>query len=282
MTMSRTLPFGQINLNAFFDLSERLLQGTPASHVNETQVAPNFQTTAPITKDAILKLDSKTFIKKAGQHQNFVIPPAEHKAMSPKEHLAALVKIQADRGLPPKVPGSPRDCRCRGAPPDTTSSPTNTIFSYAEVVDPLDATGPPSVVSGVTQPGAPPASSSNSLCQVLSSNRAPPSNPSSGDDTNSGANDTLVSFDGHFCRRVNSASVSHTLSNHDLTPIFSSLVLDGVANGHVAGNDVQTLLESSFNKANVTQIRESLVQNLPLASDMRAVLTLIVALPLSS
>jgi hypothetical protein len=155
------------------------------------------------------------------------------------------------------------------------------MISCAEVVDPGNATGLPSIVSAMTQPDAPPAPSFNSLCQVRSSNGAPPSNPSPGNDTNSGANDTLVSFHGHFCRRVNSTSVSHTLSDHDSTPFLSSLV-NGGANGGMAGNDVQTLSESSFNKANVTGIGESLVSRIHPWHLLQALLTLIVALPLSS
>jgi hypothetical protein len=43
-------------------------------------------------------------------------------------------------------------------------------------------------------------------------------------------------------------------------------LVDGGANGGMAGTDVKILSESAFNKANVTGIGESLIQNLPLAT----------------
>jgi len=52
--------------------------------------------------------DAKSFINAEGQRQNFVIPPTQRKEMSPEEHLAALAKILADHGLPPKPPRSVR------------------------------------------------------------------------------------------------------------------------------------------------------------------------------
>ena len=48
--------------------------------------------------------DSKSFINAEGQRQDFVIPPTQFKEMSPEQHLAALAKILADHGLPPKPP----------------------------------------------------------------------------------------------------------------------------------------------------------------------------------
>ena len=56
-----------------------------------------------------------------------------------------------------------------------------------------------------------------------------------------------------------------SLSNHEWTPALSSLI-DGGANGGMAGNDVTVLSESSFNNVNVTGISESLIQKLPLVS----------------
>ena len=66
--------------------------------------------------------------------------------------------------------------------------------------------------------------------------------------------------------------MSHSLSNHKLTAVLSSLI-DGGANGGTDGNDVTVLSESSFNNVNVTGIGESLIQNLPLASVARLVNT---------
>lgn len=109
--------------------------------------------------------------------------------------------------------------------------------------------------------GAPPPAS---LRQVLSSNRAPPAAPPAKAD-NTGTSDEVVYIAGRFCRCMGTASMSHNLSNHASTPILSSLVKGG-ASGGMAGNDVRTLSGSSFNKANVTGIGESLLHNLSLAS----------------
>ena len=50
-----------------------------------------------------LPVDKTTFLGKDGQRQSFVIPPDKWKAMNATERLAALAKIRADKGLPPKA-----------------------------------------------------------------------------------------------------------------------------------------------------------------------------------
>jgi hypothetical protein len=95
--------------------------------------------------------------------------------MTPEERLAALAMIRADKGLPPKNDTHPPRDRRRSGTATSASSPANTMISYAEVADPNPSA---SVVSGMTQPagvpnGPPPASSSNSLRQVLTSNQTP-------------------------------------------------------------------------------------------------------------
>jgi hypothetical protein len=247
------------------DQSERLLQGS-SRKVHETQMAH-----APFTSDTgVAKSstsDSKTFVGCDGQRHSFAIPPDQYWAMNPKERLAALAKIRAAKGLPPKIVHPLRERHPGGAGHSsmvtTPASPqTSTMISYAEVVD----TNPtPSVVSAITQPPAqPPASSANTLRQVLSSNRVPVT-PTADDNTHANTQDDLVSFDGRFYRRISATSILHKLSNHASTPVLSSLI-DGGAKGGMAGNDVRILSESSFNKANVTGIGESIIQNLPLAS----------------
>jgi hypothetical protein len=250
------------------DQSERLLQGNPARHVNETQMGA-----ASPAPSAPKPLDStKTFINHAGERQSYVIPPDQYKAMSPEERLTALAKIRADKALPPKPVESPRErrppTRRATAPAPASSSPANTAITYAKATAP---TSTPSAVSAMTQPpgtqqtGLPPASPSNSLRQVLTSNRTLPPPPAPDDDATDAPPDDLVSVGGCFYRRINATSVSYNLSNHASTPVLSSLV-DGGANGGMAGNDVKVLSKSAFNKANVTGIGESLLQNLPLAS----------------
>jgi hypothetical protein len=240
------------------DQAERLLQGT-SRQVNETKVG---DASPPASTDTKSKTpDSKTFVGGDGQRHSFVIPPEQYKAMTSDERLATLAKICAAKGLPPKPAYSPREGRGRPAAAPAVT-PHTTMISYAEVVDP-NAT--PSVVSGMTLPrGQPPASSSNALRQFLSSTQAPTSTPIA-NATPTGAKDEVVSVEGRFYRGINSTSVSYNLSNHASTPVLSSLA-DGGANGGMAGNDVRTLSESAFNKANVTGIGESLIQNLPLAS----------------
>jgi hypothetical protein len=224
------------------DQTERLRQSTPRQ-VHEAKTnppsAPDETGTSRPTSTA------ETFLGKDGQMHSYVIPRKKYQAMTPKERITALAEIRAAKGLAPKVPYPPRESRRfrNPAPPSDAPTPKNTMISYAEVTDP---TPTPSVVSGMTQP--PPASSSNSLRQVLTSNRVPTSTNEAAPPADT--KDDLVSFDGRFYRRVSSASVSYNLSNHASTPVLSSLI-DGGANGGMAGNDVRVLSESSFNKAAV-------------------------------
>jgi hypothetical protein len=187
--------------------------------------------------------------------------------MSPVGCFAALAKIRADKGLPPKPiwhPNPTERKRLNAAAASVVSSPGNTTISYAEVANPHPT---PKVVSDMTQhstapPTAPPpVSSFNTLRQVLSSTQTPTpvssANPSTTKD--------LLSIDGHFYWHINSTSISYNLSNHASNPVLSFLI-DGSANGGMAGNDVCTLSESTFSKANVMEIGQSLIQDLPLAS----------------
>jgi hypothetical protein len=115
---------------------------------------------------------------------------------------------------------------------------------------------------GVTLPTSaePPASSSPSLCQVLSSTQTPAA-PSS----TLGA-DSIVSINGRYYRQCNAALISYNLSNHVSSSVLSCLI-DGGANGGMAGDDVRTLSELSFNQANVTGILgDSMIQNLSLGT----------------
>ena len=67
-------------------------------------------------------------------------------------------------------------------------------------------------------------------------------------------------------RQITATSIAYNnLSNHALTLVLS-LLIDGGANGGMAGNDVRVLSESSFNKANVNGVGDSQIQNLPLAT----------------
>jgi hypothetical protein len=187
------------------DQTERLRQSTPRQ-VHEAKTnppsAPDETGTSRPTSTA------ETFLGKDGQMHSYVAPREKHQAMTPKERITALAEIRAAKGLAPKVPYPPRESRCfrNPAPPSDAPTPKNTMISYAEVTDP---TPTPSVVSGVTQP--PPASSSNSPRQVLTSNRVPTSTNETAPPADT--KDDLVSFDGRFYRRVSSASVSCNLSN---------------------------------------------------------------------
>jgi hypothetical protein len=151
------------------DQTERLCQSTPRQ-VHEAKTNPpsapdetgNSRPTSP----------AKTFLGKDGQMDSHVTPCEKHQAMTPKERITALAEIRAAKELAPKVPHPPRESRRfrNPTPPADTPTPKNTMISCAEVADPAPT---PSVVFGMTQP--PPASSSNSLRQVLASNRVPTS-----------------------------------------------------------------------------------------------------------
>jgi hypothetical protein len=239
------------------DQTERICQSTPRQ-VHEAKTNPP---SAPDeTGNSRPTSAAKTFLGKDGQMHSCVAPREKHQAMTPKERITALAEIRAAKGLASKVPCPPRESRRfrNPAPPSDAPTPKNTMLSCAEVTDPAPT---PSVVSGVTQP--PPALSSNSLRQVLTSNRVPTSTNEAAPPTDT--KDDLVSFDGRFYRCVSSASVSYDLSNHAYAPVLSSLI-DGGANGGMAGNNVRVLSESSFNKANVTGIGDSLIQDLSLAT----------------
>jgi hypothetical protein len=241
--------------------TEHIAQGKSSRRVHETQISAS----SAISVNKSGNKEKSTFIGQDGERHSYAIPPEKWKIMSPTERLAALAKIRADRGLPPKPIWHPNPSterkRLNVAAAPVESSPGNTTISYAEVVNPT-----PSIVSGMTQhsaappmapPPAPPASSYNTLHQVLSSTQTPApvstANPSTTED--------LLSIDGCFYRRINSTSISYNLSNHASTPVLSSLI-DGGANGGMAGNDIHTLFESTFSKANVTGIGESLIQDL--------------------
>jgi hypothetical protein len=101
------------------------------------------------------------------------------------------------------------------------------------------------------------ASSSNSLQQVLTSRAwapAPTVDATPPPDTR----DDLVSFDGRFHHHIRSALVTHDLLSHASALVLISLINSG-ANQGMAGNDARILSETSFNKANVTGIGESLI-----------------------
>jgi hypothetical protein len=206
--------------------------------------------------------DKSTFIGKDGERHSFVIPPDKWKAMTPIERTAALAKIRADKGLPLKAvwQRNPPDAARRVNSSNTSPSESSeTMTSYVEVANPNSGS---SVVSGVTQqsPAEPPASSSPSLRQVLTSTQSPASSSS----TSPGV-DSIVNIGGRFYRQCSAASIDYNLSNHASSPVLSSLI-DGGANGGMAGSDVRVISESSFNHANVTGIGESVIQNLSLAT----------------
>jgi hypothetical protein len=101
------------------------------------------------------------------------------------------------------------------------------------------------------------------LCQILSANTTPAFVPSA--TVASAKPEALVQIDGCFYRRMHTATVQYTLSNHDLTPSSSSL-MDGGANGGMTGADVRIISTLDFHKANVSGIGKSTINNLPLVT----------------
>jgi hypothetical protein len=134
------------------------------------------------------------------------------------------------------------------------------MTSYVKVANPNSGS---SVISGVTQQTSaePPPSSTPSLCQVLTSTRS----PASGSSVSLTGADSIVSAGGKFYCQCQTHSSPYNLSNHASTPVLSSLI-DGGANGGMAGDDVRVICESSSNQANVTGVGESVIQSLTLAT----------------
>ena len=235
------------------DQADKLTQ-TGNRRANEAKVAAGDNKTPK---------DNSTFLGKDGERHSFVIPPDQWKAMTPPERIAALAKIRADKGLPPKAVwhrAPPAEARRVNSSNASITDTIETMTSYVEVANPNSGN---SVVSGVTQHSSapPPASSTTTLRQVLMSDTSPASDAS----TTTPGTDSIVSIGGRFYRQCSAASISYNLSNHASSPVLSSLI-DGGANGGMAGNDVRVISESSFHQANVTGIGESVIQNLSLAT----------------
>ena len=240
------------------DQTERLQQ-VVTRRAHET----NIENDPDPTKDSGPKSNPKSFIGKDGKQHSYLIAPDAYKQMTPAECTAALAQARIDNGLPPKRTWTRTVNKSQQVPPAESPSVASTVYSYAEIAN-------PSVVSGMTQQtGAPPsgiqpsvAPPTNLIRQILSSNQRPVSPIPEVPITSS---EELVSIGGKYYRRINMASVHYQLSNHVSAPTLSSL-MDGGANGGMAGNDVRILTESTFNKANVTGIGESMIKNLPLAT----------------
>ena len=235
------------------DQADKLTQ-TGNRRANEAKVAAG---------DNKIPKDNSTVLGKDGERHSFVIPPDQWKAMTPPERIAALTKIRADKGLPPKAVwhrAPPAEARRVNSSNASITDTIETMTSYVEVANPNSGN---SVVSGVTQHSSapPPASSTTTLRQVLMSDTSPASDAS----TTTPGTDSIVSIGGRFYRQCSAASISYNLSNHASSPVLSSLI-DGGANGGMAGNDVRVISESSFHQANVTGIGESVIQNLSLAT----------------
>jgi hypothetical protein len=138
--------------------ADKLLQ-SGARRANEAKV---------VAGDSQTPKDKTAFIGKDGERHSFVIPPHEWSAVTPIQRAAALAKIRADKGLPPKAGwqrGPPGDCQINSSNASLPAS-VETMTSYVEVANPNSGD---SVVSGVTQQSSaePPASSTPSLRQVL-------------------------------------------------------------------------------------------------------------------
>jgi hypothetical protein len=211
--------------------------------------------------------ESKGYLGQDGKQRSYLIAPADFKKMTPTERTAALIQARIDKGLPPKRTWTPRGSNNSGAasvPPSSIAPSSSRTISYAEVANPNST---PSVVSGITQQtGAPPnvgTPPTNLIRQMMSSNQRPVSPIAENPSSTPSASEDLISVDGRFYRRINMAAIEYKLSNHSAVPVLSSL-MDGGANGGMAGEDVRILSESTFHKVNVTGIGENVVRNLSL------------------
>ena len=78
-----------------------------------------------------------------------------------------------------------------------------------------------------------------SMRQVLSSSQTPAAISIATD------SDAIVSVGGRFNQKITATSIAYNLSNHASTPVLS-LLIDGGANGGMAGNDIRVISQSSF------------------------------------
>ena len=168
------------------DQADKLTQ-TGNRRANEAKVAAGDNKTPK---------DNSTFLGKDGERHSFVIPPDQWKAMTPPERIAALTKIRADKGLPPKAVwhrAPPAEARRVNSSNASITDTIETMTSYVEVANPNSGN---SVVSGVTQHSSapPPASSTTTLRQVLMSDTSPASDAS----TTTPGTDSIVSIGGRF------------------------------------------------------------------------------------
>jgi hypothetical protein len=241
-----------MDVAACTDQTDKLIKpGTRRAH--EANVAANIA--AGEGKPVKCK---SAFVGKDGERHSYVMPPEKWIKMTPPKRTAALAKIRADKGLPPKAVW--QRAPSRSIQNLSLSDATETMTSYVEVANPNSGS---SVVSGVTQQSSaePPPSSTPSLCEVLTSTCS----PASGSSVSSTGADSIVSIGRRFYRQCQTHSISYNLSNHASSPVLSSLI-DGGDNGGMAGNDVHVISKSSSDQANVTGVGESVIQNLPLAT----------------
>ena len=75
--------------------------------------------------------DNSIFIGKDGERHSFVIPPEKWRSMTPPARTAALAKIRADKGLPPKAvwQRAPPDARCVNSSNTSISGAIETMTS---------------------------------------------------------------------------------------------------------------------------------------------------------
>jgi hypothetical protein len=79
------------------DQTEKLIKsGTRRAH--ETNVTAN-----NAANEGKPVKDASSFVGRDGERHSYVTPPEKWKAMTPTKRLAALAKIRADKGLPPKA-----------------------------------------------------------------------------------------------------------------------------------------------------------------------------------
>jgi hypothetical protein len=117
-----------------------------------------------------------------------------------------------------------------------------------------------------------PAGRTNNLIkQILSSSRTqavlPPATPAMA------STEEVIQVDGTFNHHINATNAQYDLSNHGASTVMSFL-MDGVANGGKPSSDIGVIPALAFHKANITNIGETAMEDLPLVATANFVKTL--------
>jgi hypothetical protein len=230
--------------------------------------------------------DPKVFLGRDSKEHAYLIPPDASKKMTQAERKAELTRLKAARGyqvnkhtattvvsgntgptssLPTSAAGTPiamnisySDAVNSGANPSVSSNlwPTPSVISHQSGYPGTPLVPPQSVGQQLA------GGTNNLIRQIISSNQSVPPAVTAGTQH---TQDSFINIDGRVYRQVNSHTVQYDLSRHETSLPLSSL-MDGGANGGMAGSDARIISSSDFQRAHVTGIGESTIADLPLVT----------------